>query len=319
LNPLRGLQSALFIRPAFPSQSPFSNAPLNDFGGAAGVFGPDQHRAGKGLSEVVEKVKELKLLTTGELMGNIRELESLLFSSKDPVFISKVLQKLVDANAQLRELSTYSNLLADRVGLPSGESKFGASGLRRGLLSTPILVQEQGPRQELGPSEEELKRQLQAEKSLNRLVFLTRELGLAFESRLASVFGSIRSMADLAAFSIKDVFQALGDAILDILSQIAAKMAAIGLLNLIGGAFGIPGLGGVLGPIIPSGGGGGGGGTRSFHGGSSMPPIGGSTFGGAQLQPVHNYNFYVQGSVVTERELFEKSREFARKMDRYGQ
>lgn len=282
---------------------------------ADAMFTPTQRAVGRtNLDKTIDQVKELKFLTSGDLLGNIKQLEGLLSSSKDPVFISQVLQKLVDANAQLRELSTYSNLLADRAGLPDAGDKFGANGLRQGLLRTPILRQEQGPRQELGPSEEELKRQLQAEKNLNRLVFLSRELGLAFESRMASVFGSIRSMADLAAFKIRDVFQALGDAILDILSQIAAKMAAIGLLNLIGGFFGIRGIGGVLGPIIPSG--------NSIGGGSSFspatPPVA-SGFG-SNMAPATVYNiFHVQGSVVTERELMDKSRQYNKKMDRYGQ
>ena len=299
-------------------KNPFSSRMLNEFGGVPGDYGPSNQPQGnkKPFGAAIDSVKELKFLTSGELLGNIKQLEGLLSSSKDPVVLSQAVKKLTEMRDLLRGFSNDKAFqsLAESMGV-------GAKDIPdiSGMEANPRDAVDNYWKNQFSKNMDDVRGKMDAEferltAQFNRILNLAAMIGKAFQSRLASVFSSIRSMADLAAFKIRNVFQALGDAILDILSQIGAKMAAIGLLNLIGGFFGIPGLGGVLGPIIPSG--------NSIGGGSSFspatPPVA-SGFG-SNMAPATVYNiFHVQGSVVTERELMDKSRQYSKKMDRYGQ
>lgn len=312
-----GKMALTFARDVY-GQNPFSSRMLNEFGGVPGDYGPNNQPQGnkKPFGAAIDSVKELKFLTSGELLGNIKQLEGVLSSSKDPVVLSQAVKKLTEMRDLLRGFSNEKAFqsLAESIGV-------GAKDIpdTSGMEANPQDAVDNYWKNQFSKNMDAVRGKMDAEfarltAQFNRVLNLAAMIGTAFQSRLASVFGSIRSMADLAAFKIRDVFQALGDAILDILSKIAAKMAAIGLLNLIGGFFGIPGLGGVLGPIIPSG--------NSIGGGSSFspatPPVA-SGFG-SNMAPATVYNiFHVQGSVVTERELMDKSRQYSKKMDRYGQ
>lgn len=117
-----------------------------------------------------------------------------------------------------------------------------------------------------------------AKKRLGQLSGLAMNFGNAFQNSLAGVFRNIKSLADLASLRIKDVFDALGQAILEILAQIAAKMAVLGLLSLFTGIPFMSLAGGFKGLL----GGGGGAWGNSWTGGTgglspAVAPTGGST------------------------------------------
>lgn len=140
-------------------------------------------------------------------------------------------------------------------------------------------------------------------------------LGISFANNFASglsrVFGQIRSLADLSALKIKDVFQALGDTILDMLAQIAARMAVFGLLSLIPGGGAL--LGGLGSFVFGTARG------NSVGGGNTIPAIvPQNSFNQGGNRAGNTYNIQIGRFIGTQENARELGQEIER-MKRYGQ
>lgn len=132
----------------------------------------------------------------------------------------------------------------------------------------------------------------------------------AFQYAMSAVTNTIVQGAINGALKIKDVFNALRNAILQILADLAARAATAGLLSLI---FPTIGFGGAMRGLS----------TGNFTGGISSvrpapvganPNLGASGFSGGG---VHNH-YYIQGSLVTEQEIARRVMNMGVKQARRG-
>ena len=245
---------------------------------------------------LADKLKELEFTTLEQINARLRTMREVLSSTTDPIVfkqatdeVGKLEGALDKANFSITHLfgTTTIDMIAKVRDFVSDVRKE-VGGLTQDMAIGMGAVFYTGEKNRITEKEDETFRPWDvarqdfdkagfdtATAKMERLRFLTQSWVSAFSSGMMSVFGRIRSMADLAALKIKDVFAALGLSILNMLMQIAAEMAALGLLALLFPSIGFAGfaksLGGPVGAIFGTGSSGGRGGT--LGGGPLLMPV----------------------------------------------